>query len=178
MSTEHNFWSESRAEVDSNRGPSAYQSNAILLAQTASQYHTKIMPVYITTGKDIITFTLHLIRQKAYKHCQHLLTQTQLPSIWSDKKHTNTVSICSYKNIQTLLRNHCAITETWDGFLNFDSQTLLEYFTGQLTNGKTTKLHAQFVAGNTRFSISGSFQSPRVLNQFSCKKTQYRLCRL
>ena len=35
-STDHNFWSERRAEADSNRGPSAYQPNALLLGQTGS----------------------------------------------------------------------------------------------------------------------------------------------
>ena len=38
VSTDHNFWSgERRAEADSNRGPSAYQSNALPLGQTGSR---------------------------------------------------------------------------------------------------------------------------------------------
>ena len=36
MSTDHNFWRERRAEADSNRGPSAYQLNALPLGQTSS----------------------------------------------------------------------------------------------------------------------------------------------
>ena len=36
VSTYHNFWRERRAEADSNRGPSAYQSNALPLGQTGS----------------------------------------------------------------------------------------------------------------------------------------------
>ena len=36
MSTDHNFWRERRAEADSNRGPSAYQPNVLLLGQTDS----------------------------------------------------------------------------------------------------------------------------------------------
>ena len=36
MSTDHNFGSERRAEVDSNRGPSAYQPTALPLGQTGS----------------------------------------------------------------------------------------------------------------------------------------------
>ena len=39
MSTDHNFWRERRAEVDSNWGPSAYQPNALPLGQTGSHYH-------------------------------------------------------------------------------------------------------------------------------------------
>ena len=35
--TDHNLWRERRAEVDSNRGPSAYQPNALPLGQTGSQ---------------------------------------------------------------------------------------------------------------------------------------------
>ena len=36
VSTDHNFWRERRAEADSNRGPSAYQPNALPLGQTGS----------------------------------------------------------------------------------------------------------------------------------------------
>ena len=36
MSTDHNFLRERRAEADSNRGPSAYQPNALPLGQTGS----------------------------------------------------------------------------------------------------------------------------------------------
>ena len=35
-STDHNFWSQRRAETDSNRGPSAYQPTALPLGQTGS----------------------------------------------------------------------------------------------------------------------------------------------
>ena len=37
MSTYHSFWRERRAEPDSNRGPSAYQPNALPLGQIGSQ---------------------------------------------------------------------------------------------------------------------------------------------
>ena len=33
-STDHNLWSERRAEADSNRGPSAYQPTTLTLGQT------------------------------------------------------------------------------------------------------------------------------------------------
>ena len=36
VSTDHNFWRERRAEMDSNQGLSAYQPNALLLGQTGS----------------------------------------------------------------------------------------------------------------------------------------------
>ena len=36
VSTDHNFRRERRAEADSNRGPSAYQPNALPLGQTGS----------------------------------------------------------------------------------------------------------------------------------------------
>ena len=37
VSADHNFLRERRAEADSNRGPSAYQPNALPLGQTGSQ---------------------------------------------------------------------------------------------------------------------------------------------
>ena len=40
VSTDHNFRSERRAEAVSNRGPSAYQPNALPLGQTGSQCAT------------------------------------------------------------------------------------------------------------------------------------------
>ena len=39
--TDHNFW-EKRAEADSNRGPSAYQPNALPLGQTGSRVPRKL----------------------------------------------------------------------------------------------------------------------------------------
>ena len=36
-STDHNLWRERRAEADSNRGPTAYQPNALPLGQTTSR---------------------------------------------------------------------------------------------------------------------------------------------
>ena len=38
MSGDHNFWRERRAEADSNRGPSAYQPNALPLGQTIAPH--------------------------------------------------------------------------------------------------------------------------------------------
>ena len=37
VSTDHNFWREGTAEAESNRGPSAYQLNALPLGQTGSR---------------------------------------------------------------------------------------------------------------------------------------------
>ena len=39
VSVDHNFGRERRSEVDSNRGPSAYQPNALPLGQTGSPRH-------------------------------------------------------------------------------------------------------------------------------------------
>ena len=38
VSTDHNFWSERRAEADSNRCPSAYQPNVLPLGQTGFRF--------------------------------------------------------------------------------------------------------------------------------------------
>ena len=51
MSTDHNFWRERRAEAVSNRGPSAYQPNALPLGQTGSRF-TPIQPVRLYQGDD------------------------------------------------------------------------------------------------------------------------------
>ena len=37
VSTDHNFGRERRTEADSNRGPSAYQTNALPLGQTGAR---------------------------------------------------------------------------------------------------------------------------------------------
>ena len=47
VSTYHNFWRERRAEADSNRGPSAYQPNALPLGQTGSrEWNIKRLRIY------------------------------------------------------------------------------------------------------------------------------------
>ena len=51
MSTDHNFWRERRAEADSNRGPSAYQPNALPLGQTGS-FEIHQLSVYRPLGCD------------------------------------------------------------------------------------------------------------------------------
>ena len=69
VSINHNFWSERRAEVDSNRGPSAYQSNALPLGQTGSQrnqdsgtfgdngvYKHKTEPIFILDPTQSVDF--------------------------------------------------------------------------------------------------------------------------
>ena len=49
--TDHNVSRERRAEADSNRGPSAYQPNALLLGQTVSDTElTNVLPI-----KPVIT---------------------------------------------------------------------------------------------------------------------------
>ena len=48
VSTDHNFWRETWAEADSNRGPSAYQPNALPLGQTGSRGDTKTFHAFIT----------------------------------------------------------------------------------------------------------------------------------
>ena len=45
VSTDHTFWRERRAEADSNRGPSAYQPNALPLGQTVSQSQLALISI-------------------------------------------------------------------------------------------------------------------------------------
>ena len=55
VSTDHNFWRERRAEADSNRGPSAYQPNALPLGQTGSQvYKFSSVLLYVHRNRRFI----------------------------------------------------------------------------------------------------------------------------
>ena len=47
MPKDYNFWRERRAEADSNRGPSAYQPNALPLGQTGSLRKWQGISVFI-----------------------------------------------------------------------------------------------------------------------------------
>ena len=56
VSTNHNlFWRERRAEAVSNRGPSAYQPNALPLGQTGS--HVSVFPAPSCSLLDLIPAT-------------------------------------------------------------------------------------------------------------------------
>ena len=84
-STDHNFWRQKTAEADSNRGPSAYQPNALPLGQTGSlrhcnsrwdnnQIHT---PAQSLGGQRIskeLAFSKHVLfhRQNIQRHVQFL----------------------------------------------------------------------------------------------------------
>ena len=62
VSTDHNFWRERRAEADSNRGPSAYQPNALPLGQAGSLialYRTAHF--YTQTSSSSVTESLSYI---------------------------------------------------------------------------------------------------------------------
>ena len=61
VSTDHNFWSERRAEADSNQGPSAYQPNALPLGQTSSHPRFNINQIYSSQENGRIkVFTLYI----------------------------------------------------------------------------------------------------------------------
>ena len=47
VSTDHNFCRERRVEADSNRGPSAYQPNALPLGQTGSRIIIIIAVIFL-----------------------------------------------------------------------------------------------------------------------------------
>ena len=52
VSTDHRLWSERRAKSDSNRGPSAYQPNALPLDQTGSRYQGRTHWMFIRARFD------------------------------------------------------------------------------------------------------------------------------
>ena len=64
MSTDHNFWRERIAEADSNRGPSAYQPNALPLGQTGSR-----LPVASVVGRFYMLLFSALEQQT---HCNRM----------------------------------------------------------------------------------------------------------
>ena len=53
VSTDHNFRRERRAEADSNRGPSAYQPNALPLGQTGSQVYGLIRRTFVQSAQNL-----------------------------------------------------------------------------------------------------------------------------
>ena len=56
-STDHNFWRERSTEADSNRGPSAYQPNALPLGRTGSLHHKRLEPSF--NCHHLSNFTRH-----------------------------------------------------------------------------------------------------------------------
>ena len=65
VSTDHNFWSERRAEADSNWCPSAYQPNALPLGQTGSPITSHgIYLIYTQSdGLDLVSRSLTCRKQ-------------------------------------------------------------------------------------------------------------------
>ena len=79
VSTDHNFCRERRAEADSNRGPSAYQPNALPPGQTGSILRVRTVSGYLYTRHGHPTD--HGAAQITYYDCgDHLL-------LWSDRNH-------------------------------------------------------------------------------------------
>ena len=78
VSTDHNFWRERRAEVDSNRGPSSYQPNALPLGQTGSQNNDAINVCFYPSVFRWVQ------RVRCYENCYHgcYFTFSQLKSLF------------------------------------------------------------------------------------------------
>ena len=71
-STDHNFWRERRAGVDSNRGPSAYQPNILPLGQTSSLAGSPRDLLNILANSNTVTEALTL------QPCVHRTIKLQL----------------------------------------------------------------------------------------------------
>ena len=87
VSTDHNFCSERRAEADMNRGPSAYQPNALPLGQTSSQ--SLIKPTAEVSVLKLTLPTLLLLMNRDFS-CK--LTD-------EDTKFTNTAMMPSFVKV-------------------------------------------------------------------------------
>ena len=71
MSTDHNFGRERRTKADSNRGPSAYQPNALPLGQTGSRQLVHLFSIQLTymTHSSMPTFSWTIPR--LCRHTRH-----------------------------------------------------------------------------------------------------------
>ena len=79
VSTDHNFWRETWAEADSNRSPSAYQPNALLLGQTGSlTTHKRVIYYYMCAlyshGMQLFRLSLSLTLPLPLSPTPHLST--------------------------------------------------------------------------------------------------------
>ena len=67
VSTNHNlFWRERRAEAVSNRGPSAYQPNALPLGQTGSRFNKHTKPPFISATPALLPFFSRIWKQSRF----------------------------------------------------------------------------------------------------------------
>ena len=73
VSTDHNFWRERRAEADLNRGPSAYEPNALPLGQTGSH-----------VSSDVICF-LYSACMRQHKTCHFSFFFTTVRMNWGGR---------------------------------------------------------------------------------------------
>ena len=69
VSTDHTFWRERRAETVSNRGPSAYQSNALPLGKTGSQSSWTYRSIYIYIYRSMLS--LRVLTKPQWIRLQH-----------------------------------------------------------------------------------------------------------
>ena len=84
MSTDHNLWRERRAEADSNRGPSAYQPNALPQCQTGSRellWSTRgvYMPAqwaWTQAYIDVVIRSVHVINPSTVKNASNKTQST------------------------------------------------------------------------------------------------------
>ena len=72
MSTDHNLLRERRAEADSNRGPSAYQPNALPLGQTGSPSPTVLVQVSLMSSHHATTSTIASISLRCVRNTSEI----------------------------------------------------------------------------------------------------------
>ena len=69
LSTDHNFRRERRAEADSNRGPSAYQPDALPLGQSGSPEQAASLAVAAVQARQQMTKSPAPVPESHYIHC-------------------------------------------------------------------------------------------------------------
>ena len=71
MSTDHNFGRERRTKADSNRGPSAYQPNALPLGQTDSRHQVHPFSIQLTYMHPFLHAYLLWTIPRLCRHTRH-----------------------------------------------------------------------------------------------------------
>ena len=83
--TDHNFWRETRAEADSNRGPFTYQPAALPLGQTGSLLRQSVVHLFIGCYKLQTRGSRHPPSNEGSRKCEDTvqLTNSCLKSSFS-----------------------------------------------------------------------------------------------
>ena len=104
---DHNFWKERRAEADSNRGPSAYQPNALPLGQTGSPLHSQLHG-HTSMASCIVLLRCTLRASLSGTFLQQVGYRTTVNGVWFSEWMNENLYIVHKKLPHKTLRVHSA----------------------------------------------------------------------